>query len=62
MFELTDRQREIAELVAEGLREAEIAARLGISRYTVRNHKQVIYSKLGVENAVEMTRVLLDAA
>jgi DNA-binding CsgD family transcriptional regulator len=55
---LTERQRQIAELVAEGLREAEIAARLGISRYTVRNHKQVIYAKLGVRNAVEMTRLL----
>jgi DNA-binding CsgD family transcriptional regulator len=58
MPDLTARQREIATLVAEGLTEREIAARLGLAYYTVRNHKQAIYRKLGVRNAVEMTRHL----
>jgi DNA-binding NarL/FixJ family response regulator len=57
---LTERQRRIADLVAEGLSEPQIGERLGLSRFTIRNHKQVIYNKLGVNNAVEMTRVLLD--
>ncbi len=57
-MDLTPRQREIAELVAEGLRVQEIADRLGLSRHTIRNHKQVIYSKLGARNAVELTRIL----
>jgi DNA-binding NarL/FixJ family response regulator len=62
MVELTERQREIATLVSEGLTEQEIADRLFLSRLTVRNHKQTIYRKLGVNNAVQMTRVLTDAA
>lgn len=35
---LTPRQREVAELVAEGLSNKAIARRLGISVYTVENH------------------------
>ncbi len=58
MTELSPRQREVADLVAEGLTEAEIGARLGISRHTVKVHKSLIYRKLGVRNAVEMTRRL----
>jgi NarL family two-component system response regulator LiaR len=59
MLELTERQREIATLVSEGLTEQEIADRLFLSRLTVRNHKQTIYRKLGVNNAVGMTRALI---
>jgi DNA-binding NarL/FixJ family response regulator len=58
---LTERQRQIAELVAEGLREREIAERLGLSRNTIRNHKQAIFHKLGARNSIEMIR-LLEAA
>jgi DNA-binding CsgD family transcriptional regulator len=58
MFQLTPRQAEIAALVTEGLTEKEIAFRLGLSRHTVRNHKQVIYDKTGVRNAVGLTRLL----
>jgi DNA-binding CsgD family transcriptional regulator len=59
--ELTERQREIAALVAEGLTEREIAERLFLSYFTVRNHKQIIYRKLGVRTAVEMTKRLTAA-
>jgi len=55
---LSPRQREIAGLVAEGLRESEIAERLGISISTVKIHKQHIYQKLGARNAVEMAKAL----
>lgn len=55
---LSDRQRQIALLVAEGLREKEIAERLGIAQSTVKAHKQTIYAKLGTRNAVEMARAL----
>jgi DNA-binding NarL/FixJ family response regulator len=44
---LTDRERDIVELVGAGLRNDAIAARLGISEKTVRNYLSVIYEKVG---------------
>jgi DNA-binding CsgD family transcriptional regulator len=46
--ELTPREREILELVAEGRTNAEIAARLWISPLTVRKHLENVFEKLGV--------------
>ncbi len=45
---LTDREGEITALVAEGLKNKAIAARLNISEVTVRHHLTSIYSKLDV--------------
>lgn len=48
--ELTAREREILEAVAQGLNNDGIAERLKISEKTVRNHVSTIMSKLGVNN------------
>lgn len=45
---LTRREREVVDLIAEGLRNKEIAARLFISLSTVKRHVANIYAKLGV--------------
>jgi len=45
---LTRREREILELVADGLRNAEVARILWISPETVRKHLENAYEKLGV--------------
>ncbi len=45
---LPERAREVLSHVAQGLSDAEIAARLGISRNTVRNHVSAIYARLGI--------------
>jgi len=45
---LTPRERAIADLVAEGLSNKEIAARLGIELCTVKNHVHHILEKLQV--------------
>jgi len=54
MSTLTDREREIVELIVEGLVNKDIAKRLDISEKTVRNHLTVIYSKLGVSSRLEL--------
>jgi PAS domain S-box-containing protein len=46
--ELTPREREILDLICDDLDDAGIAARLGLSRNTVRNHVASIYAKTGV--------------
>lgn len=47
---LTPREREVLSHLAEGHTTAECAVALGVSRKTVDNHKQRIFTKLGVQN------------
>ena len=47
---LTSREREVLNLIAQGLDNAQIAARLDLSEKTVRNNITHIFDKLGVEN------------
>ena len=49
---LTAREREVIALVARGLNNREIAARLVLSEKTVRNHVERAYAKIGVSNRV----------
>ncbi len=51
--ELTDREREVLELVARGLDNREIERRLVVSPKTVRNHVTSIYGKLRVAGRAE---------
>ncbi|MEV6909919.1 LuxR C-terminal-related transcriptional regulator [Amycolatopsis sp. NPDC051071] len=51
---LTKRETEIAHVVAEGLTNQEIAARLGIARRTVDTHIDHILTKLGYANRVQV--------
>jgi len=53
---LTPREREVLEWVALGLTNREVAARLGISENTVKNHLKSILSKLQVENRTQLVR------
>mgnify|MGYP001206770682 CR=1 FL=1 len=51
--ELSDREREILDLIAQGRSNAEIAARLVLSPKTVRNHVSNVLSKLQVADRTE---------
>jgi len=58
---LTLRQAEVALLIAEGRTNPEIAGRLGISRFTARNHAEQIFARLQVESRWQVARALCDA-
>ncbi|HEV7651167.1 MAG TPA: response regulator transcription factor [Actinophytocola sp.] len=51
--ELTDRERAVLELVADGLGNATIARRLGLSIKTVRNYLSRIFAKLQIADRTE---------
>ena len=48
--DLTPTETQVAQLVADGLSDKEIAARLDLAPNTVRNHVRAILTKAGVEN------------
>ena len=50
---LTDRERDVLRLIAEGLTNQEIADRLFVSLNTVKTHVKSIYQKLNVRNRAE---------
>lgn len=56
---LTEREKEVAKLIAESLLNKTIADRLGISVTTVKTHRANVFAKLGVKTAVDMTKLLL---
>jgi non-specific serine/threonine protein kinase len=59
---LTKREREIADLVASGLSNREIATRLFISKRTVDAHVEHIFGKLEISSRVQLTVLLQDQA
>jgi two-component system, NarL family, nitrate/nitrite response regulator NarL len=51
---LSEREREIVQLVAQGFRNREIGEKLFISEQTVKNHLHNIFDKLGVSDRLEL--------
>ena len=58
---LTTRELQVVELVVEGLRDAEIAARLAISSSTARAHAAAARGKLGARSRVQLAVFALRA-
>jgi DNA-binding NarL/FixJ family response regulator len=58
--QLSERHREVLELLAQGLPNELIAERLFISKNTVKFHVAAIYQRLGVCNRVQAARALRD--
>ncbi|GHH38571.1 response regulator [Lentzea cavernae] len=59
---LTEREREVARAVAEGLSNAEIADSLHLGLATVKTHVGSVFAKLEVTNRVQVSRYVHDAA
>jgi DNA-binding CsgD family transcriptional regulator len=57
---LTDTEREVAELVAEGLTNARVAERMYLSRHTVDFYLRQIFQKLGIDSRVTLARAHLE--
>lgn len=57
--ELSPRQREVMNLVAEGLSNKQIALRLGISPRTVENCRAWVMERMGASNVAELVRKVL---
>ncbi len=53
---LSRREMEVAELVADGATNAQVAARLFISERTVESHMASIFNKLGVDTRLQVAR------
>ena len=58
MTELSEREREVARLAAEGLRNKEIAQRLFISEETVKSHIRSIFNKTNIDRRSKLVDLL----
>ena len=60
--DLSARQREVLELVVEGLSNVEIAGRLYLSESTIKQHLRAAYKLLGVRNRTEAANMMKNYA
>jgi DNA-binding CsgD family transcriptional regulator len=60
-FGLTPRQREVLQLMSEGLTNADIGSKLFLSERTVDHHVGAVLAKLGVDSRREAVRLAADA-
>jgi DNA-binding CsgD family transcriptional regulator len=58
LYGLTERERQVTELLARGLATEEIAQALWLSRHTVRDYTKAVYAKFGVSSRPELTATL----
>lgn len=61
-FDLTPRERQIAELVCQGLRNDDIADELEITAGTAKTHIRNIYRKVHVKSKISMLLMFIAAA
>jgi DNA-binding CsgD family transcriptional regulator len=58
---LAPKEREVAELIGEGLNNADIASRMGVGEQTIKNYSSAVIKKLGLKNRTEVA-LLITAA
>lgn len=62
LTQLTKRERQIGEMLAQGLDVKSVAAQLGLSHKTVHVHRANAMDKLGVKNNVELAKCFVSEA
>jgi DNA-binding NarL/FixJ family response regulator len=50
----TGKEQQIIQLVAEGLKNGEVAQKIGTTEHVIKNYLRSIYDKLGLWNRVEL--------
>jgi len=50
----SEREQRVIELVAQGLKNSEVAEAIGTTEHVIKNYLRVIYDKLGLWNRVEL--------
>ena len=50
----SEREQRVIQLVAQGLKNSEVASEIGTTDHVVKNYLRVIYDKLGLWNRVEL--------
>jgi two-component system, NarL family, response regulator DevR len=50
----SEREQRVIQLVAEGMKNREVAEAIGTTEHVVKNYLRVIYDKLGLWNRVEL--------
>jgi DNA-binding CsgD family transcriptional regulator len=58
---LTEAERQVVALAAQGLSNTEIASQLFVSRFTVETHLKHVFTKLGVRSRAELASVAIEA-
>lgn len=56
--ELTEREKEVMELVSSGLMNKQIAGRLGVSDVTVKIHRGQVMRKMGARSVADLVRMM----
>lgn len=59
--QLSPREREVLQLIAEGLTSKEVASRLGVAVSTIETHRKQIMSKLELRSVAELTKFAIRA-
>ncbi len=58
---LSPRQLDVTRMVAQGLRNKQIAAELDLAEKTVKMHRGIVMKKLGLETAADLVRIAVEA-
>jgi DNA-binding CsgD family transcriptional regulator len=59
---MTDTERHIADLVAQGLSNRQVASRIFLSTHTVAFHLRHVFWKLGISSRVQLARMAAERA
>lgn len=53
---ISNREREVLDLISQGLTDKEISDKLYLSPHTIKSHRKKVIAKLGCSNAAAMVR------